>query len=43
MLTRAIVEALITEAIYILDTSMFGASDLGRFTFTLKANLPVTI
>jgi iron complex outermembrane receptor protein len=35
-LTRAIVEGLDYEGIYILDTSMFGHGDFGRFTFTLN-------
>jgi iron complex outermembrane receptor protein len=35
-LTRAIVEGVDYEAIYILDTSMFGHGDFGRFTFTLN-------
>ncbi len=35
-LTRAIVEGIDYEAIYILDTSMFGRGDFGRFTFTLN-------
>jgi iron complex outermembrane recepter protein len=35
-LTRAVVEGLDYEAIYILDSSIFGRGDLGRFTFTLN-------
>src|SRR5204863_7055627 len=35
-LTRAVVEGVDYEAIYILDTSMFGRGDFGRFTFTLN-------
>jgi iron complex outermembrane recepter protein len=35
-LTRAIVEGVDYEAIYILDTSIFGRGDFGRFTFTLN-------
>jgi iron complex outermembrane receptor protein len=35
-LTRAIVEGIDYEASYILDTSMFGRGDFGRFTFTLN-------
>jgi outer membrane receptor protein involved in Fe transport len=35
-LTRAIVEGIDYEVIYILDTSMFGHGDFGRFTFTLN-------
>jgi len=35
-LTRAIVEGIDYEAIYILDTSMFGHGDFGRLTFTLN-------
>jgi iron complex outermembrane receptor protein len=35
-LTRAIVEGIDYEGIYILDTSMFGHGDFGRFTFTLN-------
>jgi iron complex outermembrane recepter protein len=35
-LTRAIVEGIDYEAIYILDTSMFGRGDFGTFTFTLN-------
>lgn len=35
-LTSAIVEGIDYEAIYILDTSMFGRGDFGRFTFTLN-------
>jgi iron complex outermembrane receptor protein len=35
-LTRAIVEGIDYEATYILDTSMFGRGDFGRFTFTLN-------
>src|SRR5438477_786854 len=34
-LTRAVVEGLDYEAIYILDSSIFGRGDFGRFTFTL--------
>jgi iron complex outermembrane receptor protein len=34
-LTRAVVEGLDYEAIYILDSSSFGHGDFGRFTFTL--------
>jgi iron complex outermembrane receptor protein len=35
-LTRAIVEGIDYEGIYILDTSIFGRGDFGRFTFTLN-------
>jgi iron complex outermembrane receptor protein len=35
-LTRAIVEGVDYEAIYILDSSMFGHGDVGRLTFTLN-------
>src|SRR5207247_7452350 len=35
-LTRAVVEGLDYEAIYILDSSVFGRGDFGRFTFTLN-------
>ncbi len=35
-LTRAVVEGVDYEAIYILDSSMFGRGDFGRFTFTLN-------
>src|SRR5438046_1260631 len=35
-LTRAVVEGLDYEAIYILDSSIFGRGDFGRFTFTLN-------
>jgi iron complex outermembrane receptor protein len=35
-LTRAVVEGLDYEAIYILDSSNFGRGDFGRFTFTLN-------
>jgi len=35
-LTRAIVEGVDYEAIYILDSAMFGHGDVGRFTFTLN-------
>ena len=35
-LTRAIVEGLDYEAIYILDSSIFGHGDFGRLTFTLN-------
>ena len=35
-LTQAIVEGLDYEAIYILDSSIFGHGDFGRFTFTLN-------
>ena len=35
-LTRAIVEGLDYEGIYILDSSMFGHGDFGRLTFTLN-------
>jgi len=35
-LTRAIVEGVDYEEIYILDSSMFGHGDLGRWTFTLN-------
>jgi iron complex outermembrane receptor protein len=35
-LTRAIVEGIDYEGIYILDPSMFGHGDFGRFTFTLN-------
>jgi iron complex outermembrane receptor protein len=35
-LTGAVVEGLDYEAIYILDSAMFGRSDFGRFTFTLN-------
>src|SRR5437773_2807414 len=35
-LTRAIVEGIDYEAIYILDSSIFGRGDFGRFTFTLN-------
>jgi iron complex outermembrane receptor protein len=36
-LTRAVVEGLDYDAIYVLDTSMFGHGDYGRFTFNLIA------
>jgi outer membrane receptor protein involved in Fe transport len=35
-LTRAIVEGIDYEGIYILDTSIFGHGDFGRFAFTLN-------
>ena len=35
-LTRAIVEGVDYEAIYILDSAMFGYGDFGRLTFTLN-------
>jgi hypothetical protein len=35
-LTRAVVEGVDYEAIYILDSSIFGHGDFGRFTFTLN-------
>ena len=35
-LTRAIVEGIDYEGIYILDSSIFGHGDFGRFTFTLN-------
>jgi iron complex outermembrane receptor protein len=35
-LTRAIVEGVDYEAIYILESSIFGRGDFGRFTFTLN-------
>jgi iron complex outermembrane receptor protein len=35
-LTRAIVEGVDYEAIYILDSAMFGHGDFGRLTFTLN-------
>ena len=35
-LTRAIVEGIDYEGIYILDSSIFGRGDFGRFTFTLN-------
>jgi iron complex outermembrane receptor protein len=35
-LTRAVVEGLDYEAIYILDSSSIGRGDFGRFTFTLN-------
>src|SRR4029078_8647856 len=35
-LTQAVVEGLDYEAIYILDSSIFGRGDFGRFTFTLN-------
>ena len=35
-LTRAIVEGLDYEGIYILDSSIFGHGDFGRLTFTLN-------
>jgi iron complex outermembrane receptor protein len=35
-LTRAVVEGLDYEAIYTLDSSIFGRGDFGRFTFTLN-------
>src|SRR5436190_1056016 len=35
-LTRAIIEGLDYEAIYILDASIFGHGDVGRLTFTLN-------
>ena len=35
-LTRAIVEGLDYEGIYILDSSIFGHGDFGRVTFTLN-------
>jgi iron complex outermembrane recepter protein len=35
-LTRAIVEGIDYEAIYILDSSIFGRGDFGRFTFTFN-------
>jgi hypothetical protein len=36
-LTRAVVEGLDYEAIYILDSSIFNRGDLGKFTFTLNS------
>src|SRR6266567_7402269 len=36
-LTRAIVEGVDYEAIYILESSIFGHGDVGRLTFTLNA------
>jgi iron complex outermembrane receptor protein len=35
-LTRAVVEGVDYEAIYTLDSSIFGRGDFGRFTFTLN-------
>ena len=35
-LTRAVVEGVDYEAIYILDSSIFNRGDFGRFTFTLN-------
>ncbi len=35
-LTGAVVEGLDYEAIYILDSAIFGHGDFGRFTFTLN-------
>jgi hypothetical protein len=35
-LTRAIVEGIDYEGIYILDSSIFGRGDFGRFTFILN-------
>src|SRR5438874_6366683 len=35
-LTRAVVEGIDYEAIYILDSSIFNRGDFGRFTFTLN-------
>jgi iron complex outermembrane recepter protein len=35
-LTRAVVEGLDCEAIYILDSSIFGRGDFGKFTFILN-------
>jgi len=35
-LTRAIVEGIDYEGVYILDSSIFGRGDFGRFTFTLN-------
>src|SRR5438477_10177873 len=35
-LTRAVVEGIDYEAIYILDSSIFGRGDFGRLTFTLN-------
>src|SRR5439155_7646331 len=35
-LTRAVVEGVDYEAVYILDSSMFGRGDFGTFTFTLN-------
>ena len=35
-LTRAVVEGVDYEAVYILDSSIFGRGDFGRFTFTLN-------
>src|SRR5947199_5531126 len=35
-LTRAVVEGVDYEAIYILDSSIFGRGDFGRLTFTLN-------
>src|SRR5205823_12309312 len=35
-LTRAVVEGLDYEAIYILGSSIFGRGDFGKFTFTLN-------
>ena len=35
-LTRAIVEGLDYEGIYVLDSSIFGHGDFGRLTFTLN-------
>src|SRR5437867_8273682 len=36
--TRAVVEGIDYEGIYILDTSILGHGDFGRFTFTLNGN-----
>ena len=36
-LTRAMVEGIDYEGIYILDSSIFGHGDFGRFTFTLNS------
>src|SRR4029077_9561066 len=35
-LTRAVVEGVDYEGIYILDSSIFGRGDFGRFTFILN-------
>src|SRR5439155_12549692 len=38
--TRAVVEGIDYEGIYILDTSIFGHGDFGRLTFTLNGTYP---
>jgi iron complex outermembrane receptor protein len=37
-ISRTITEGIDYEAIYVLDTSMFGGSGFGKFTFTLNGN-----